>query len=145
MSDNSATWNQAFYLLCDQKINSGMSRTVWSSKLVPDCVIKIEDTVGQFQNIIEWETWLRVRDTVHRRWFAPCRWISGNGAILIMERTHEPAPKQYPVNMPAYLTDFKRTNYGMLNGKLVCHDYGTHMLFENGLTKRMKPAKWWNA
>lgn len=144
MSDNTATWNQAFHLLCDQQIGRGMSRVVWSSKLLPDCVIKVEDTAGQFQNVIEWETWLRVRDTPHRRWFAPCRWLAGNGSILVMERTRTPAENQYLKSMPLYLTDFKRANYGMLNGKLVCHDYGTHMLFDYGMTKRMKPAKWWN-
>jgi hypothetical protein len=155
VSDNSSTWRQAYDLLCDERIGYGMSRFVFSSKLLPDCVVKIEDAAGRFQNIIEWETWQRVKDTDFSRWFAECRWISPNGAILIMERTRPPAPSEFPDKMPAFLCDFKRTNYGMAgsarrNGGagqewFVCHDYGTNLLFENGMTKRMRTAKWWDA
>lgn len=154
MRDNSATWRQAFDLLCDKELGRGMSRQVFSSKLLPDCVIKIEDTAGHFQNVVEWETWQRVKDTEFSRWFAECRWISGNGSILIMERTRPPAPQEFPEKMPAFLCDFKRTNYGMLSPGpsrkasadfLVCHDYGTHLMFENGMTKRMRKAEWWDA
>lgn len=149
MSDNSATWRQAFDLLCDQQLGLGMSRTVFSSKLMPDCVIKIEDTAGRFQNIVEWETWERVKDTEFSRWFAECRWISGNGTILIMERTRPAAPSEFPQRMPAFLCDFKRANYGMAKSKgakewFVCHDYGTNLLFEHGMTKRLRKADWWN-
>lgn len=154
MSDNTATWRQAFDLLCDQQIGLGMSRTVFSSKLMPDCVIKIEDTAGHFQNIVEWETWQRVKDTEFSRWFAECRWISGNGSILIMERTRPAAPQELPERVPAFLTDLKRANFGMAkaqkkDGKpgrewFVCHDYGTHLMFENGMTKRLRKADWWD-
>ena len=155
MSDNSATWRQAFDLLCDQRIGYGMSRSVFSSKLLPDCVIKVEDGAGQFQNVIEWETWQRVKDTPASRWFAECKWISPNGTILIMERTRPAAPSEFPDRMPVFLCDFKRTNYGMVSsttrgGKagpdwMVCHDYGTHLMFENGMSKRMRKAEWWDA
>lgn len=150
-----STWRQAFDLLCDQQIGYGMSRRVFSSKLLPDCVIKVEDGAERFQNIIEWETWQRIKNTEHSRWFARCRWISPNGVILIMERTRPAAPSEFPARMPAYLCDFKRTNYGMApsqdrHGKpgkewFVCHDYGTNLLFENGMTKRMRKAEWWDA
>lgn len=151
MSENA--FRQAFDLLCDREIGNGMSRQVFSSKLLPDCVVKVEETPGRFQNVVEWETWQRVKDTEFSRWFAACRWISPNGSILIMERTRQPAPSEFLDLMPAFLCDFKRTNYGMLppgpsrTGKadfLVCHDYGTHLMFENGMTKRMRKANWWN-
>jgi len=155
MSDNSATWRQSFDLLCDGLIGRGMSRNVFSSKLLPDCVVKVEEGSGQFQNVVEWETWQRVKDTEHSRWFAACRWISPNGTILIMERTRPPAPQEFPEKMPVFLCDFKRTNYGMAKSTdrkgasgadwLVCHDYGTHLMFENGMTKRLKKAEWWDA
>lgn len=153
MSDSSATHRQAFDLLCDELIGRGMSRTVFSSKIAPDCVVKVEETPGKFQNIIEWETWQRVKDTPYSKWFAACRWISPNGTILMMERTRPAAPCEFLDMMPAFLCDFKRTNYGMLSpgltrtGKqdfLVCHDYGTHLMFENGMTKRKRKAKWWD-
>jgi hypothetical protein len=133
---------EAFNLLCDELIYEGMSRMVWSSALLPDCVIKVEERAGYFQNVIEWETWQRVKDTPMSRWFAACRWISSNGSILVMERTRSASDAQYPDRMPAFLSDFKRRNYGMLGKFLVCHDYGTNLLFENGMTKRMVKANW---
>jgi hypothetical protein len=154
MSDNSATWRQSFDLLCDGLIGRGMSRNVFSSKLLPDCVVKVEEGSGQFQNVVEWETWQRVKDTPYSGWFAACKWISPNGTILIMERTRIPAPSEFPDKMPVFLCDFKRTNYGVSmlptkSGKpsdqFVCHDYGTHLMFENGMTKRLKKAEWWDA
>lgn len=156
MSDNSSVHRDAFNLLCDERIGYGMSRSVFSSKLLPDCVIKVEDSAAKFQNVVEWETWQRVKDTPYSRWFAACRWISPNGSVLVMERTRPPAPEEYLDKMPAFLCDFKRTNYGMATtppgpktGKpsawLVCHDYGTHLMFENGMTKRMRKAEWWDA
>lgn len=153
MSDES-NHREAFHLLCDQRIGGGMSREVYSSKILPDCVIKVEDGAGRFQNIVEWETWQRVMDTPYSRWFAACRWISPNGQILIMERTIPPGPADYPERMPVFLCDYKRTNYGLSQltvaetGKpshvFVCHDYGTNQLFEHGLTKRMRKVEWWD-
>lgn len=143
MSNNSSVHRDAFNLLCDQQISYGMSRSVWSSLLLPDCVVKVEDDTARFQNVVEWETWQRVKDTPYAKWFAPCRWISPNGIVLVMERTI-PTVK-YPDKMPVFLCDFKKSNYGMLKGSLVCHDYGTNLLFEYGMTKRMrKVTEWYN-
>ena len=156
MSDfDAATGRQAFDLLCDERLGYGMSRQVFSCRLAPECVVKVEEAAGRFQNVIEWETWQRVKDTPASRWFAACRWISPNGTLLVMERTRPPAPAEYPDSLPAFLCDFKRTNYGMAkatdrHGKpdqewFVCHDYGTHLMFENGMTKRMRKVEWWDA
>lgn len=142
MSDNAFIHKEAFWLLCNGHIGQGVSRVVYDSKIIKDCVIKTEDDRGKFQNIIEWETWNRVQGTEFEKWFAPCEWISASGSVLIMKKTTPPA--KYPDKMPVFLTDFKRTNYGMYNGQLVCHDYGTSLLFEYGMSKRMKKAEWWD-
>lgn len=146
-------FESAFNLLCGSVIGYGMSRTVYDSPLLPRSVIKVETGAQRFQNVIEWETWQRVRDTQASRWFAACEYISPDGIILVMQRTRPAAPTEFPDRVPAYLTDMKRTNYGMVgcnsdgSGKqfLVCHDYGTHLLFEHGLTKRLKKANWWDS
>lgn len=62
-----------------------------------------------------------------------------------MERTRQPRPQDYPAKVPAFLSDLKRTNYGMAGKFLVCHDYGTNLLFEHGMTTRLKKAEWWDA
>lgn len=142
MSDNISAFRDAFNLLCDDKIGYGASREVYSSRVLPDCVIKVETGIGKFQNILEWETWDRVSQTEFAKWFAPCEWISPNGVILIMKKTL-PAHK-YPDKIPAFFTDTKRTNFGVYKGNFVCHDYGMHLLMENGMTKRMRKADWWD-
>lgn len=142
MSDNSTVWRDAFWLICDRVIGSGRDRTVYSSALFPNCVIKVEDNQRSFQNIREWQTWELVQHTHHARWFAPCRWISPTGIVLVMERTREPTPKRYPEKMPVFLTDFKRSNYGMYKSRLVCHDYGTNILMTYGLSDRMVRPDW---
>ncbi len=145
MSDSAFIHKEAFWLLCGAQIGRGMSRVVYQSKLNPGHVIKTEEDAGRFQNVIEWETWQRVKGTPVERWFAPCVEISQCGAILIMEKTERPAERQFLDRMPAFLCDFKRTNYGLYKGRLVCHDYGPALLFEHGMTKRMRKAHWWDA
>lgn len=142
MSDNPAIHRDTFWLLANNQIGFGMSRVVYDSKLLPDSVVKVESGSGQFQNIIEWETWERVKDTEYAKWFAPCEWISPTGSVLIQKKTLQ--AHKYPDKMPVFFCDFKRTNYGIFQGAFVCHDYGTNLLFENGMTKRLKKAKWWD-
>lgn len=142
MSTNTAIWREAFNLLCDKQVATGSARTVYNSELNQDWIIKIEDRAGSFQNVIEWQTWNRVNNTKWSRWFAPCYYISPCGAILIMARTTEPQLKDYPTMMPVYLSDLKYSNYGMFEGKLVCHDYGTNLLSEYGKTNKMRKADW---
>lgn len=142
MSTNPTMHKEAFNLLCEDLLYSGMSREVWSSLVLADCVIKVEDRRAFFQNVIEWETWQRVKNTSIAKWFAPCRWISPNGSILVMERTRPAADRDYPATMPIFLNDFKRRNYGMIGKRLVCHDYGISNLMDWGMSKRMVKAKW---
>ena len=144
MSNNPMMHREAFNLLCNQEIGRGMSRSVFDSEILRDCVIKVESESCSFQNVIEWETWQRVKDTNLSDWFAPCRWISPNGSILVMEKTERVAKTAYPEKMHIFFTDFKYLNYGFYDGRIVCHDYGTSLIFEYGMTKRMKKADWWD-
>jgi hypothetical protein len=151
MSDNAFIHQEAFHTLCGDLIARGMSREVYSCRIDPDCVVKCEETSSWFQNVAEWQVWQRVKDTEHSRWFAACRWISPSGAVLIMERTRPASPLEYPDKVPLFLTDLKRSNFGMahatVGGKrdwFVCHDYGSHLMHENGMTKRLKKADWWD-
>ena len=149
-------YEEAFNLLCGAKLGEGMSRTVFECELLPDCVVKVETDARRFQNVMEWEIWQRVKDTPAARWFAQCRWISPSGLVLIMERTRVPGQSEYLEKVPAWFTDLKRQNWGMAraekkDGKpgrewLVCHDYGTSLVIEEGtITKRMRKADWWDA
>jgi hypothetical protein len=137
-----ALHREAFHLITGAELGRGQSRTTYVYAVTPEYVVKVETDAGDFQNVLEWEMWQTVKDTEHARWFAPCVLISGNGSILIMRRT-EPVPVcLLPKSLPDFLCDFKPDNYGLLNGKVVCHDYGKHLGLERGLSKRMQKVNW---
>ena len=144
MSDNTAIHRDTFWLMCGNRIGSGMSRVAYTCEFNSDWVIKVEDRAQSFQNVREWEAWQWVKDHPEARWFAPCLHISPNGSVLIQRRTITPRPKEFMDRMPVFLGDFKRQNYGMLDGKLVCHDYGTNMLMEHGRSQKMRKVEWWD-
>jgi hypothetical protein len=128
-----------------EQLGIGRDRRVFANELLPDCVIKLEDGYRAFQNVIEWDTWDRVKGTKWACWFAPCVWISQCGAVLVMKRTTPARQHEYPERVPMFLTDLKRANYGLLGKRLVCHDYGTNMAYEHGLNDRMRRADWWDS
>ena len=140
MSENSFIHKELFRLVCFDQIGVGSSRQVWSSRVLPNSVIKVEDGVQKFQNVMEWEIWNWVKGTEYEKWFAPCEWISPCGGVLIMARTTQ--AHKYPDKLPMFLTDTKKPNFGMLGKRFVCHDYGISTILSFGLTKRMRKAHW---
>ena len=152
----SQAFEEAFNLLCGDKIGYGMSREVFECALLPGYVVKVETDRERFQNIMEWETWRIVSGTASSRWFAECKWISPNGKVLIQERTRPAGLLEFPERIPLWFTDTKRSNWGMARAKnkdgspgkewLVCHDYGTSLMLQDGTTtKRLKKAEWYDA
>jgi hypothetical protein len=135
---------ELFNLICNKEIGRGVSRVVYDSLILPDSVIKVENKSGSFENAFEWNIWREVEYTQYAKWFAPCEWISSCGVILIMKKT-QPAVK-YPSEMPAFLGDFKKKNYGLYGKKVVCHDYGNLSVpvIKTGLTKRMQKIREWS-
>lgn len=132
-----------FHLFCGKLLGSGISRYVYEYALDPQYVVKIEQGAGSFQNIVEWETWNRLCMTNAGPWLAGCWKISDCGIVLLQRRT---TPiKKFPEKMPNWFTDFKRTNYGMIGKKIVCHDYGITHLLQLGVSKRMRKVEWWDA
>ncbi len=131
-----------FYTFCGERLGKGIGREVFECRLDPSLVVKIEDHAGSFQNIVEWETWHEVRETEFAKWFAPCVQISSCGIILLQKRTTPKKARFYPKEMPAFLGDYKHTNYGWYKGHLCAHDYGRTRLMTAGLTKRMQSVNW---
>lgn len=134
-----------FQLLTDRGrlIGSGISRHVYPYGLDPTrLVIKFEQEENH-QNVTEWQIWNRVEHTDLAKWFAPVEAISPCGRILIQRRTMPcQTDRKLPDRVPAFFSDIKIDNWGMLKGKPVCHDYGFHLMLEKGMTKRMKKAYW---
>lgn len=131
-------------LFAGEYLGGGTARHVFTLRTDPTMVVKVETTANSFQNVQEWDVWLRVRETSHAKWFAPCVNISTCGIVLIQRRTMPATEVDYPEKIPSFFTDLKRTNFGRLEDRLVCHDYGLNLLMEEGMTKKLRKAKWWD-
>lgn len=83
-----------------------------------------------------------MKDSPLKKWFAPCIDISPNGVFLLQKKTEPCSTSKYPTVVPSFFTDLKYQNFGLLNGKVVCFDYGT-ILFTN-LNEKTRKAKWWS-
>lgn len=129
-------------LVCGEKLGEGVSRKVYSCKLNSALVVKIELRGGSFQNVAEWETWEWLRGRKMARWFAPCEFVSTCGSMLIQRRVEPIRLTERPRTLPAFLCDLKRENFGMLEGKIVCCDYGTVLSAIRDVPKNMKKAEW---
>lgn len=140
---NERTFEDAFNLLCGDKIGSVIHREVFRCKLRPDLVVKVEidEAYRSFANVREqkfWDDWCFVEKVT--RWLAPCEYLSPDGRILLQRRT-SPVPDDYalPDKVPGFLTDLKRENFGILDGKLVCVDYAAVVV---DASARLKRAVW---
>lgn len=142
--DRPDLYYDAFNLLCGEKIGSGMTREVFTCNIDAKFVVKVEATEVRthFQNMMEWFVWKRVVGTPFEKWFAPVHEISPDGRLLIMHRTKPLTDAVLPEKLPSFFTDFKPNNYGILKGCVVCHDYGSHLLMEQGMTTRLKKVDW---
>ncbi len=135
--------NEVNGLLFGEHLGSGVYRSVYACLINPKLVIKVEDKACSFSNIAEWEVWQEIVGTQWERWFAPIWGISASGSVLLQERT-QPL-KRIPKELPEFMADLKRANFGMLNGRVVAHDYANHKLFVRGLRHaKVKPADFWS-
>ena len=129
-------------MMLGELVGTGQYRQVYSLEFDDTCVIKLEDKYAKFSNVKEWEVWSAVKGTSYAKWFAPCVKISGNGAWLIQKKTTPARMEELPKEVPAFFTDLKLSNWGRLGKQIVCHDYGNHLLLEQGMTKRMRKPTW---
>lgn len=131
-------------VLCGRHLGSGVYRKTFLSSANREQVVKIETESGHFCNVAEWEIWENLKEhKVLSQWLAPVRFISPNGAILIQERTYPVHESQMPEKIPRLFTDTKIQNWGMFEGRIVCHDYANHNLFRGGNLAQLVKADWW--
>ena len=124
-------------------IGEGIARKVYHCRLNIEYVCKIETKAHSFQNVSEWETWLWVRGNKYLEpWFAPCFHISGGGTVLIQRYCEPLRDADLPKQLPSFLCDLKRENFGMLNGRIVCCDYGTSHSSIRVASRKLVKAKW---
>lgn len=121
---NNVVFEDCYNLLCGDKLGSGIHRQVFSCRLRPELVVKVENAEWRyFANVYEQRIWDTAPKEV-RKWLAPCEYLSPDGRILLQRRC-DPVPIDYklPKMLPKCFSDIKISNFGILNGSLVCLDY----------------------
>lgn len=139
---NPATFEDAFNLLCGDKIGEGIHRTVYNCRLRDDLVVKVESQdFRYFANVMEDKFWA---DNSHydkvAQWLAPIEFLSPDARIMLQHRTQPIRDTDdMPDKIPSFLTDVKRENFGWLNDRLVCHDYAFTI---TNPSVRLRKAEW---
>ena len=133
-----------FGVMTGEWLGGGVGRGVYVLGTDPSMVVKIETAGHSFQNIAEWDVWTEIErgDNKARKWFAPCYYISPCGIVLIQARTRPADKSRLPKKMPAYFTDLHHRNFGMLDGRLVAHDYGYNRFIHLGLSASLREVTW---
>lgn len=123
-------YQDAFNLLCGKLIGEGVHRRVFECRIRKDLVVKVEGEVGwhrSFANVTEMRFWSdhQFFDKV-ARWLAPCEYLSPDGLILLQKRVSPIVGlSELPKQLPSFLTDLKPSNFGLLDGRIVCVDYAS--------------------
>jgi len=145
LSRNVAVATDLITSLCGEHLATGAFREVYNYNLDHRYVVKIEPCNSNC-NIVEYMIWDEVKGLINnsewvKKWFAPVKWISPNGRILVMQKTKVNHKKKKPEKIPAFLWDIKEENFGWIGNDFVCHDYGQ---FYNMIhyPKKMVKAKW---
>lgn len=78
--------------------------------------------------------WGAARGSPAEVWLAPCIQISEGGRELIMRRTEPMSdPVWAALRVPAFFDDVTPENWGLLDGRPVCHDYACTSALSRGL------------
>lgn len=123
-------------------IATGQDRHVFAHKFDDSLVIKLQTAYGT-QNAVECSTWERHKSYPDvAKWLAPVVSRSSSMRVIVQKRTMPmlEAPKQ----LPNFLTDHKVQNYGLLNNKVVCHDYGLGIFCNDTREIKMENVTWWD-
>jgi len=143
---HSTVAQEFFYLFCGEQIGEGQFRQVYRHGTDPSLVVKFDLTNAGFHNVQEWLLWREAEDCGYdiRHWLAPCCAISQSGSVLIQQRTDSLPRASLPAWVPSVLTDLKPDNWGLLDGRPVCHDYALTLLYDKALfgKLRVRPAEW---
>ena len=133
----------AFKLMCGEVLGEGCDRVVYECKLMNEWVVKTEKNCPyEFSNIREHTFWHQYKNTKKiAKWLAPCGDISPDGKVLLQRRA-TPLEDDYklPRKLPKFLSDIKRSNFGLYEGRLVCVDYADAIVKPS--TKKVKIPSW---
>ncbi len=139
---NIASQEDVLLALVGNRIGEGVFREVYELPGRPDVVLKVQVGVSHC-NVMEWTLWDHAQDTRAGKWLAPCVSISQRGGALIQKRTTPISDRVWnSLEVPCWIDDVKQENFGMYQGRPVCHDYGfLHGVLRRGVAaNRLVPA-----
>lgn len=123
-------------------VGKGLSRRVYMFAPDKRFVIKVDTEDKRYQNMREVLIWREVEREHHKlmKWFAPVEFCSPRGDFILMRRTKPVSVddlKRRLKRAPNFFNDLKCQNWGELDGRIVCHDYGiaSLALTDSKLTK----------
>lgn len=125
-------------------LGSGVYRDVYELSTDKQWVIKIAKEGGREINLIENRIWWEVFGTPIQKFFSPVLSVSTAGKYLIQRRVKHPQKKDYPKELPAFFTDTKYSNFGIIEETqaFVCCDFGSFNMWR-GIKLKMKRVDWW--
>jgi hypothetical protein len=129
------TKDAALAVLVCEKLGAGVFRDVYALRGRDDVVLKVEDRGGEFCNVMEWKLWTDAQGTPAEKWLAPCLDLSGvGGRALVMKRTKPMSQRAWDkLEIPSFFNDVKIDNWGLYEGRPVCHDYSHTRVFLRGM------------
>jgi hypothetical protein len=130
-------------MLLGELLGSGASRYVFQHATHKNRVVKI-DMSDWNANVTEYQVWQRIQYVKRiNKWFAQCPQMSRCGRILIMEKVDmNRGISAYPKMVPSFFTDIKWANFGFIGKQLVCCDYASNLLMEEGMKVKLVKAEW---
>lgn len=145
-----ATVNDIKKAVRGKSISTGTSRLVYEFKPDPENYVAkiIRGRGNAFENIREWLIWYEVQFAGYEElmnWLCPIATIDNSGTVLIQRRATPGKRKDYPKRIPAFFMDLKLQNFGFLDGRFVCFDYGcVSISWALGQIDQTRYPKWWN-
>ena len=126
--------NNLFTKLGDY-LGEGFRRIVYTHKDDESVVIKFLKDLKDDHNKLEYENWMKLKDTDKGIWLAPCFSLSEDGRFLIQAKVE--VLDEAPENIPEWikvLGDWsfggnKSKHWGKYSGRIVLIDYGDKQLW----------------
>ncbi len=131
-----------------KNLGNGETRKVYQCGFDRAVVVKVESPHKEhgivFDNVHEFTIWTNINKRMpeYAKYLAPCVRISGCGRLLIQKMTTPIAKNQLPKKIPYFLADTHINNWGMLNKRVVCHDYANTFIFTKLIRNKLIKPEW---
>lgn len=132
--------DQAVNVLVGACVGQGAHRMVYRLKHRDDLVMKVEKDMA-FANAREWMVWDEVQwDPKSAPWLVPCFDIDHRCGVLVQGYARDLNDEEWAAvgDVPDWLGDTKRSNWGWYEGRARMRDYAITRFVTNALNRRVR-------